>query len=423
MFPSSGKILASSCKYCRKRKHLVRDIYRLYQTSSVRLSSNKHGSSILDAINSIPVLYLRASGHFDVGQSIGSTFKGWINEYLKQSDDVSYFRKFSRTDTGQQLIQNYLTTAERSHPHFVAEIRGIANGADASFDDIFLLQLASEIIYCHGPDVLGFNLNQKNSSKGCTDLLLNGTSLRAIGHNEDWASDVASCSYIVHVTLESEESTHILEQYLSFMYPGFLPGFAFGMNKDLVISLNSLKPLTANKSSVPLSILLRSLLSCKSIAECVATMQNKPVGCAFGMNINIGAIHTTEMCSLEVHPDKDKTVVSTYHIPTTGSCFYHHENHYKHIEIIETDVAGSRLREKRVNEMAVPKTLDDVRHILGDTLDKVEPIYRHPSMDHIDTDAQTAATAIFDISNKLLHVYRTNPRLAPSPCVSLPFLT
>lgn len=379
-----------------------------------------------DMTSSIPVLYLQASSHFDVGRIVGSTFKGWIREYLNHSDDVSYFRQFNSTDSGRQLVQDYLATSERSHPHLVAEIRGIASGADACFDDIFLLQLASEIIWCHGPEILGFNLYESNSTRGCTDLLLNGAPIRAIGHNEDWASNVASSSYIVHVTLERVTDTgskQILEQYLSFMYPGFMAGFGFGMNKDLVISLNSLKSLTANKSSVPLSILLRSLLSCKSIAECVVMMQNKPLGCAYGMNINIGAIHTTEMCSLEVYPDKGETIVDTYVMPTTGSCFYHHENHYKHIETFEKDLPGSRLREKRVDEMATPKTLHDLRQILGDTYDKVEPIYRQVSMAHMDPDAQTVATAIFDISNKLLHVYKTNPKLASAPCVSLPFLT
>jgi hypothetical protein len=72
--------------------------------------------------------------------------------------------------------------------------------------------------------------------------------------------------------------------------------------------------------------------------------------------------------------------------------------------------------------MPPPKTVYDVRVILGDTKDDVEPIYRIPSASHYAPYVKTAATGIFSINEKLLYVYRSNPKLAAAPCLILPFL-
>lgn len=226
---------------------------------------------------------------------------------MNSSDDVKTMRQFYATERGREIVENYLCTAEKFYPNIVSEIRGIADGSKQDFADIFMLQIVSEITLCHVrndlDDAQDRETSEKESTgKGCTDVLLNSTTCRVIGHNDDWTDDVAAFVSLVHVTIENDDV--IEEQFVSYVYPGYLPGFCFGMNKDLVLTLDSLCPKQTNISGVPLLILLRALFTCSSIEECRAVMKCSPVGCAYGMNINIAEINTREMCSMEVYPEK-----------------------------------------------------------------------------------------------------------------------
>lgn len=219
---------------------------------------------------------------------------------MATSKDVRLFRNYYATDDGKLIVEKYLTTAQTVKPDIVSEIRGIAEGSGHQFMDMFLLQIASEVLFCHAANARDSKLGEK-VDKGCTDVLINGKQCRLIGHNDDWSDEVASRVSIVHVTITNDD---VREKFVSYVYPGYLPGFCFGMNKDLVITLNSLHPRDANTDGVPLLILLRSLLSCRTIDECRAAMTCQPTGCAYGMNIDIAAIHGSDMCSIEVYTDK-----------------------------------------------------------------------------------------------------------------------
>jgi isopenicillin-N N-acyltransferase-like protein len=234
---------------------------------------------------------------------IGKCFlSGWIKDYLDTSNDVMQYKKFYSCDEGRQIVQQYLSTSRKHYPNIMSEIQGMADGAAVNFEDLFLLQLSSEIEFCHLNEILG-DQESNQVEKGCTDVLVNRKQCRVIGHNDDWTNDVSSRVYIVHVTI-LDETDHVTEQFVSFSYPGYLTGFCFGMNQSLVISLNSLSPKRANKMGVPLAILLRSLFAYNSIDECYNVMESKPYGCAYGMTINIASINGTEMCSMEIYPQE-----------------------------------------------------------------------------------------------------------------------
>ena len=234
------------------------------------------------------------------------SYQDWIADYMATSDDVKNVRIFYATKNGRRVVEKYLFTAEKYHPNIVSEVRGLADGSCQSFIDIFLLQIVSEITFCHINNLHDNREGaaaptQSETGKGCTDILVNNSTCRVIGHNDDWTDDVTSHVCIVHVTIEGVD---VMERFMSYVYPGYIAGFCFGMNKELVITLNSLSPKEANESGVPLLIVLRSLLSSASIDECITRLESKPVGCAYGMNINIAAINSNDMCSVEVYTEK-----------------------------------------------------------------------------------------------------------------------
>ncbi|KAL4218305.1 hypothetical protein ACF0H5_023041 [Mactra antiquata] len=375
-------------------------------------------------IESIPVLYVRGSNNYDIGYTIGKTFKFWIKEYLETSNDVERYRNFYDTEHGRAIVNTYMQNGSRSHPNIMSEISGLANGVGASFEDMFLLQIASELDFCHLRQISKPKDDDDVIPKGCTDVLVNLKDYRIMGHNDDWTEDVAARVYIVHVTIENQNGG-VKEQFVSYCYPGYLPGFCFGMNESLVVTLNTVCPREANEYGTPLLICLRSLLGCSTVEECVSTMKNEPYGCSYGMNINVGSINSSDMCSMEVSPYKGKTQVivkkASQEFSLENVCYYYHTNIYKFSEVDEsTNGTGSRLREKRIAEMTSPKCVYDVRVILGDTVDEKEPIYIEPHPNHVEPHVKTSATAIFDISQRKLHVYKSNPK-SSTPVLCLPF--
>ncbi|KAH3894028.1 uncharacterized protein LOC127861692 isoform X3 [Dreissena polymorpha] len=376
---------------------------------------------------SLPILYIKASNNFDVGLAIGSCFKAWIQEYVNGSNQVKAVKDFYAVSKGKDIVSQYMRTSEEYFPDIVEEIRGIATGCCLEFIDIFLLQLMSEIEFCHTIQLENEKL--KSSGKGCTGILLNTQQCRIIAHNDDWHPDVVDKVAIVHVTIDGPEA--IKEQFVSYVYPGFLPGFGFQMNKHLAITLNSLNPAVANTSGVPLVILLRSLLRCKTIDECTTVLDFKPVGCSYGMTINIAEISSNRMSSVEIYTTENKSTLSVHWIEFTTenfeASFYHHENHYR--ECGDPAIAclweGSIERGQRLAEKIVqftPKNSEDALQILGDTEGVVGSLYQIAKGRHVADDIQTNATALFDFHRKLLLVYRGNPRPPAEPLLSLAFI-
>lgn len=70
--------------------------------------------------------------------------------------------------------------------------------------------------------------------------------------------------------------------------------------------------------------------------------------------------------------------------------------------------------------MTPPENVNDVIGILGNVDDKEHPVYRDPERG-FGKMFKTAAVSVFDITGKKLLVYRSNPREAERPCVTLPF--
>ena len=191
---------------------------------------------------------------------------------METSEEVQSFKEFYRDGEGRKIVDKYMSTGREMYPVYMAEIQGMADGSGVKFEDLFLLQISSELQFCHLNEGLIKKEDIGNDGKGCTDVLVNGKQCRLIGHNDDWTADVSSRVYIVHVTI-ADENERVIEQFVSFSYPGYLTGFCFGMNKSLVITLNSLSPKRANKNGVPIAILLRSLLACGSIDDCMSAME------------------------------------------------------------------------------------------------------------------------------------------------------
>ncbi|XP_045205518.2 uncharacterized protein LOC123557848 [Mercenaria mercenaria] len=391
---------------------------------------------------SIPVLYIKAYNNFDVGFKIGNTFKHFIQEHVT-TKTAELLYSFYKTEEGRKLYNAAVETTERCYPHIVEEIKGMAEGSDVSFERLFLQDMVSEILLHHSNKSNEKEVGHDSEIAGCTDIMVNTSDCRVLAHNEDWGTEVENRMYMVDVDLDksalcevnikNQETINQVtarrnERYLACIFPGYLAGNTFYVNKTFAVSINSLVPKKVNHGAVPVDILLRALIGCESIEECVAVMKNDPVGCSYGININIASRKSDDMWTLEVYPDNDITVVDVQHISYSNSAnrdsYYVHTNYYKHVKDAEESpgLDGTKAREATASQMSVPTCLQDVCNILGDTSSTIEPIYRTPGISFKIIHVATIASAVFDMNESVLRVYLTNPKTAKRPCLSLPFV-
>ncbi|KAL3854886.1 hypothetical protein ACJMK2_014122 [Sinanodonta woodiana] len=374
----------------------------------------------------LPVLFTKGT-HYEVGYSIGSVFGGRIRKYLISSSLVqNRLLPFYKTSRGRDIYEEYLDAAEKSFPQYVKEIRGMADGSGMPFEHLFLMNFSKEVYSVHYYELQAEASKQVN---GCSTVHINRPDTKILAHNEDAEPMIAPNSYIVSAHIIDQESNagivkNTEEHFTAFSYPGFLPGYAFGFNKHgMVFSINELCPKKASVGSSPVSIICRALLSASSMDEVIRIARNKGYGSADGFNINVASLNCKEMWSLEVGPGKPESRLQLTVIPEqeeqSKDCHYFHFNQYKHIKDVaeRSGLESSVSRAKRAEEIAPPKTVQDVKVFLGDTGNCSYPLFRRPN--DID-DSTTACTAVFDIKQKTMEIYTENPAMNSSPVLKLP---
>jgi hypothetical protein len=230
-------------------------------------------------------------------------------------------QSFYESPEGKEVYDGALAAAKKDYPHIVDEIRGMAEGCGLPFQTLFLNNMVSDILMFHT-----FNEEEIKPDKGiagCTDVIVNTEQLRLIGHTEDWEDDVDNRTYFIDVEIDKQSNAELQdtgcnngevdvkkilslrnERFLAFLFPGNIAGNASFVNRKFVFTINSLMPAHFNKGAVPVDILLRALAGCETIEECVAVMKNDPVGCSYGINVNIASRDTKDMWSLEVYPSQ-----------------------------------------------------------------------------------------------------------------------
>ncbi|MDH4209664.1 MAG: C45 family autoproteolytic acyltransferase/hydrolase, partial [Anaerolineae bacterium] len=97
-------------------------------------------------------------------------------------------------DEGLREARKFLPYSEEAVPHFVEELRGIAEGANVSFEDAWILNCYEGLVY------------SRQEVWGCTSVAVRGDrtadSHVLLAHNEDWNSVDRDNVYLVRTQPE-----------------------------------------------------------------------------------------------------------------------------------------------------------------------------------------------------------------------------
>ncbi|XP_078697940.1 beta-alanyl-dopamine/carcinine hydrolase-like [Branchiostoma floridae x Branchiostoma belcheri] len=373
---------------------------------------------------SLRVLHVTGS-HREVGRQVGRTFGRQIREFLEKYRNFrNLLLPFLNSAEGRQVYEGYLQVAQSVYPQYIEEVQGTAEGAQVSFEHLFLL-------HCRPEMLLMLKSKQQNvdETSGCTSVFLNFCNgPRLLAHNEDCDANIQKLGYVLVANVKPYRLPNgdVLpeENFTAFCYPGVLPGVAYGYNSHGVcFSTNALLAKTLKCDRIVRHFLNRALLTASSVEQAAGILRNTPVGVAMGFCSNLATLHDNSgrMYSIECAPADGElpgTLVSVRGIEPVekGSVgHYYHYNMYDHLETPQWQTPSSQHRKARAAEMEAAKTVQDVRNFLGDTKDPDYPVYRHGT---VKDEVRTATTAIFHLEAGVLEIYTGNPKTQPEPdCV------
>jgi len=168
-------------------------------------------------MNSRSLSLISVSGsHREMGCQIGEAARAQISHSIENARTL--LRDAYDTlqlDWEGALIQSrkYLPFAEERYPQYVAEMRGMAEGANVPFDDLSVVNAMEAVTMdaLHLTKCTSMAINQERTS--------NGTVL--VAHNEDWIPEDEPDVYIVEAHPEHEPP------FLAMTYGGLLPNIGF----------------------------------------------------------------------------------------------------------------------------------------------------------------------------------------------------
>jgi hypothetical protein len=313
-------------------------------------------------------LHRIAGDAYEMGRQLGELARPGFDEYMEQSAAWHAVRVWR----GHAFVR-HLRDAARAHcPAQLAELDGMAAGLGWPADDVFLWNCRGELVH--------------DTPDGCTTFAAVHAGETLIAHNEDGDPFLLGKGLLVDVQPKGKPG------FISFHYPGSLPGHTFAANRaGLVQAINNLR-IRRPVTGVPRMILSRAVLDASTLDEAVRLLHDTPR--ASGFHHTLGAMGERGVLSIEATAMR----CSIESVARVSG----HANHMIHPGCdgeaqIVTD--SSRDRQARIDVLLQARGAPSDGRALVDMLhDKAPaglPIYREDPDD--PDDENTLATALFHI--------------------------
>ena len=303
----------------------------------------------------------------ELGRQYGQAFATDIRRNVLAIDPDQILAERGR------LIRHALALTEKYFPQYIEEIRGIAEGAEMTFLNVFVYNC---------PEIRG-------QFRGCSSIAVKNNTDLALAHNED-GDQAHSLNDIALIEFKTDQANVTALTYL-----GELPGNAFGWNNHgLFFTINDLLPAKIKLNQVPRHFVARAVSECQSVGEAVRLLESAYD--ASGFHYFIGSTVDKQIVSVETAIDNVNVV------PVSELAF--HTNHYIHANFkTRKSHSGksSRLRLKRLKQLLKPPVeIKNLKRILGDR--KNAPWCIYPG----DNDAnRTLAAVIINLNPPQVKVY------------------
>ncbi len=192
---------------------------------------------------------------FDVGAALGRHAARAIHEQVRALPE---FRRLLpwRDDPRLRALE---ATARHWAPAYLAEVEGLAAGAEWPFAEAWLWNCKGDLRAAGDPP-----------GRGCTTLLSVNTDGGLIAHNEDGAPAHRDDGFVVRCSPDYGVG------FWSFCYPGLICGNSFAVNdRCLVQTLNNVRALDG-RAGVPRQLVARAILDSHDLDEALNLLRTWP---------------------------------------------------------------------------------------------------------------------------------------------------
>ena len=311
----------------------------------------------------------------EIGQALGLLAKPMFDAYMAQS---AAWARVSRW-RGHPFVEALRRAAVERFPDYVEELDSMADALGWPAHDIFLWNCRGELVH-RVPD-------------GCTTLAAQSPAGGVIAHNEDGDPYLKDKCMLVDVRPKGKPG------FLSFYYPGSLPGHTFAATyAGVAQAINNLR-IVHPAPGVPRMILARAVLDAELLDDALALLRDNPR--AAGFHHTIGCAGDARVLSIEATP-KRCSIVRVEDAGRDDGGVVGHANHLIHRgHDVEPQLVtdSSRDRQARLGVLlpALGNAWDDeaLLRVLQDQAEEGLPIYRNDPLD--PDDENTLATALMRI--------------------------
>ena len=236
----------------------------------------------------------------EIGAALGKLARPIMEPYLDQSRTWQALRPWR----GHSYLESLADTARLRLPAIWEELEGLAEGLRLPLDDVLLWHCRGDLLH--------------KTTDGCTSIALRDAGgVRWIAHNEDGDPWLYGRCQLVDVQPDDAPG------YVSFYYPGSLPGHTFAANRaGLVQTINNLR-IRQRHAGVPRMLLARAVLDCATLPDALTLLRDAPR--AGGFHHLLGSSHDQRLYSVEAAPaacsvlEIGRGYVHTNHLVHAGS--------------------------------------------------------------------------------------------------------
>jgi isopenicillin-N N-acyltransferase-like protein len=341
-----------------------------------------------------PLIELKGS-HSEIGLQMGEARREQIHHSVANARGLiaETYDQLELTWEGAQIqARKYLPFVEERYPQYVEELRGIAKGANASFDDILALNTMEAVTMdaLHLTRCTSFAVNEQRTADG--HILA--------AHAEDWVPEDEDDVFVVRVRPTDEPP------FLAMTYGGLLPNVGFNAH-GIAQLIDSVYP-SDSRIGIPRLVVARAVLAARRISGAIG--RTLVAHRAAGYN-HLIAHESGEMYSIEVSATRFEILHGT-------DGYIVHTNHYlseamKGIENEPEELISSRVRYFRASRLlreGSAHTIKSLQTIQRDHVNLPNSICNHAIewTDPLDRE-KTISALVIDLTAREMHISWGNP--------------
>src|SRR5512141_449096 len=345
--------------------------------------------------NAPPPLVEVYGTHREMGCQIGEARRAQVQHSIENAHlliEQSYSTLELSWEGATVQSRKYLPFAEERYPQYVDEMRGVAAGANVTFDDVMTLNAMEAVTMdaLHLTRCTSFAVNEQRTADG--HVLL--------AHNEDWLPEDEDDVYIISARPKDEPP------FLAMTYGGLLPNVGFNAY-GIAQLIDSVYP-TDSRIGIPRLVVSRAVLGSRRISGAIgrALVPHR----AAGYN-HLIAHESGEMYAIEVSARRFEILHGT-------DGYIVHTNHYlsPHMREVESDpeeLISSRVRYFRANRLlrqTSQHSLKSLQAIQKDRVNLANSICNHAVdwSDPLDRE-KTINALVIDLTVREMHICWGNP--------------